>query len=213
MMPVSPRNIVRRDHGWPSLSLYLCRAAVAVAVISVVACDDPERRSRATAAAEALEAERVKARADAAARVEAGRLAALWTYFELPVGQARQLTAAIRSANNIDAGGEDARAAMLVFRDHPSWGRSSYIVLENGAFVCGRCRVTVVAGDGPAVEMPAHRPPTDDAIAIFIDNEAQLWTITNEATSLAVTFAVKGGRRETARFDVGGLDAARMPGW
>lgn len=102
---------------------------------------------------------------------------------------------------------------MLVFRDHPSWGRSSYVVLEAGAFDCDRCTVTVTADEDAPTRIAAHRPRTNEAIALFIDDERTLWALTARAKQMRVEFPVKARGKRTASFEVGGLDVTKMPGW
>ena len=48
---------------------------------------------------------------------------------------------------------------------------------------------------------------------MFIEDEAALWRIANDAGMVAVEFPVKAGGTRTALFEVGGLDPMRMPGW
>jgi hypothetical protein len=168
----------------------------------------------ARAAREAEQAADAKARGERLAALEAERLAAIWTYHDVPVEQGRQRTAAIRSTENVDTDGQGARAVQLVFRDHPSWGRSSYLVLQAGDFDCSpRCTVGVTADETEPVLMAARRPNTDEAIAMFIDDAEALWRLTSDATRVSIAFPVEAVGTRTARFDVAGLDALKMPGW
>jgi hypothetical protein len=101
-----------------------------------------------------------------------------------------------------------------VFRDHASWGRSSYLVLQAGDFDCSpRCTVTVGVDDGEPMRMAARRPNTDDAIAMFINDAAALWEATAGATRITIEFPVRAGGTRTATFDVAGLDESKLPGW
>src|SRR4051812_9489706 len=107
----------------------------------------------------AAEAARAKARAEADAARNAERLAALWNYYEQPVAKGVQLSASIFSTNGVDADGLGARSVRLVFRDHPEWGKASYLVLEAGDFECyAGCRVAVTVDDAAPVRMTAKRP-------------------------------------------------------
>jgi hypothetical protein len=160
------------------------------------------------------EAAKAKAREDAAAARDAGRLAALWSYADVPVEKGRQLSAAIYSTNDVDSDGKGPRRVRLVFRDHASWGRSSYLVLQGGDFNCyGGCTVTVTADGDTPKPMAARRPRTDEAIAMFINDARALWRLTAEAKQLSVEFPVTAGGSRTATFDVAGLDPSKMPGW
>ena len=161
--------------------------------------------------------EDVKAKADAAR--EQSRTAALWSYNTEPVaghGKAggSQLSASIYARDDVDVDGSGAKPVRLIFRDHPSWGKSSYLVLQAGDFDCyGGCKVKVTADDAAPKAMAASRPKTDEAIAMFIEDERALWRMTRDAKSLSIEFPVKTGGTRTAVFEVGGLDRGQMPGW
>lgn len=160
----------------------------------------------------------VKEKADAAR--EQGRLANLWSYDKTPVdgGSVQggtQLSASIYAKDDVDTDGSGPRPVRLIFRDHPSWGTSSYLVLEAGDFACyGGCKVKVQVDDAPARPMAASRPPTDEAIAMFIEDEKALWRKAREAKkTLAITFPVKAGGTRTAVFETAGVDASQLPRW
>jgi hypothetical protein len=61
--------------------------------------------------------------------------------------------------------------------------------------------------------MAASRPKTDEAIAMFIEDERALWRLAKDAKVLAVEFPVKAGGTRTAVFEVGGLDPSKLPKW
>jgi hypothetical protein len=161
---------------------------------------------------------RIKERLDdAKAKLEADnaqrRMAALWAYQTEPVKGGNQLSAAIYSKDPVDTGG-GRHPVRLIFRDHPGWGRSSYLVLQDGDFDCyGGCKVKVSVDGGAAKAMAASRPKTDEAIAMFIEDEQALWRLARNARTLAIEFPVKAGGTRTATFETGGLDAEKMPGW
>ena len=162
----------------------------------------------------------IKARAGAAR--EAQRLAALWAYDSQGVPGGQQLSASIYAKDEIDVGGTGTTPVRLIFRDHPSWGRSSYLVLNDGDFDCyGGCRVKVTVGDAAPVSLPGTRPDTDEAIAMFIDDEKRMWRLVKEAgagedtpaRTVSVEFPGKGAGKVTAVFEVGGLDPDRLATW
>lgn len=155
----------------------------------------------------------VKAKAEAAR--EQGRLANLWSYDKTPVeGGKTQLSASIYSKDDVDTDGTGKKPVRLIFRDHPSWGTSSYLVLQAGDFDCyGGCKVKVQVDDQPAQPMAASRPKTDEAIAMFIEDEKALWRKAQKAKTLAITFPVKLGGTRTAVFETGGVDASQLPRW
>lgn len=161
--------------------------------------------------------DQVKAKADTMR--EDAHLSGLWSYDSKPVKGGKQLSAAIYSSEPVDTDGSGAKTVRLIFRDHPSWGKSSYLVLQAGDFDCyGGCKVKVTADDNPPRSMAASRPKTDEAIAMFIEDERGLWRLVRKSKTVSIEFPVKasakqaGGER-TATFEVGGLDGKRLPGW
>ena len=153
-----------------------------------------------------------KAKADAAR--EARRAAALWSYQTENVKGGQQLSAAIYSKDAVDTDGSGANPVRLIFRDHPTWGTSSYLVLQAGDFACyGGCRVKVKVDDTAQKSMSALRPDTDEAVAMFINDEQALWRMLKDAKQVSVEFPVKAGGTRTAVFEVAGLDRKKLPGW
>jgi hypothetical protein len=153
-----------------------------------------------------------EAKSQAAAQSESARLQGLWSYQTSPVGKGKQLNASIYAKNDIDTGAGRSQVR-LIFRDHPAWGRSSYLVLDNGDFDCyGGCALKMLV-DGKPRTMAGSRPKTDEAIAMFVEDERALWRTVKKSKTLTITIPLKGARAQQAVFEVGGLDASRMPGW
>jgi hypothetical protein len=177
-------------------------------------CSDPEADRAETAAAEAAKAAEARVRDAAAAKREVERLADLWTYSDTPAGKGRQLSTYLYSTEGVDTDGQGAKRVQLVFRDHPAWGRSSYLVLQGGDFNCySGCTVKVTVDDAAAKPMAGRRPKTDEAIAMFINDEMALWRMTAGATRIGIEFPVSAGGTRTATFEVAGLNRSKMPGW
>ena len=167
----------------------------------------------ASAAAARIKPRLEEIRAKAEAEAQQRRLAALWSYGEEPVKGGTQLSAAIYSQEPVDTDGGGAHPVRLIFRDHPAWGRSAYLVLEAGDFDCyAGCRLKVVA-DGKTHALPGSRPKTDEAIAMFIDDHKALWKLAKASKQLSIEFPTKGVGRKTVDFEVGGLDAKKLPKW
>ena len=170
-----------------------------------------EHPTSAAAARVKPKLDEIKAKAEEAQ--QQARLQALWAYGNEPVKGGAQISAAIYSQEPVDTDGSGAKPVRLIFRDHPEWGRSSYLVLEAGDFDCYKgCRLKVVA-DGKTLTLPGSRPKTDEAIAMFIDDHKALWKLAKASKQLSIEFPTKGVGRKTADFEVGGLDAARLPKW
>ena len=167
-----------------------------------------------SAAAARLRPRIAEAKAKAEQAQQQRRLASLWAYGAEPVKGGTQLSAAIYSQVPIDVDGSGARPVRLIFRDHPDWGRSSYLVLERGDFRCpGGCKVQVTLDGKAPKAMAASRPRTDEAIAMFIEDERALWRMAGSARTMTIEFPVKMGGTRTAMFEVGGLDKGRLPKW
>ena len=167
-----------------------------------------------TSAAERIRPLHAEARAKGNAVREGARLESLWAYNTEAVKGGNQLSAAIFSEEGVDSDGSGPKPVRLIFRDHPDWGRSSYLVMQAGDFDCyGACRVAVTVDEAAPVRMAANRPDTDEAIAMFIDDERALWRMLDGARRLAVEYPVKAGGTRTAVFEVGGLERTRLPGW
>ena len=150
----------------------------------------------------------------AEAQREHSRTAALWSYLKQPVKGGTQVSAAIYSKDPVDVDGNGGQPVRLIFRDHPSWGKSSYLVLQSGDFAChGGCKVKVTIDDKAPESMAALRPETDEAIAMFINDERALWRMTEGAKLLRVEFPVQAGGTRAATFEVAGLDRSQLPGW
>jgi hypothetical protein len=144
----------------------------------------------------------------------ADRLAALWTYYDGPVAGGRQRSATVYSTDYVDTDGRVPRRVRLVFRDHPSWGASSYLLLESGDFNCySGCTVVVKVDGDPPKRLKARRPKTGEAIAMFIDDPGALWLLTLGARTLTIDFPVKLAGTRSVSFVVGGLDRSKMGGW
>ena len=158
--------------------------------------------------------EDVKGRAEGAR--EQRRMETLWDYSQVAAEGGTQRSAAILSKEPVDVDGSGAKPVQLVFRDHPKWKRSSYLVLQASDFAkaCyARCQVTVVADAAAPKRMSANRPDTDEAIAMFIDDNKALWRLARKTQVLEIEFPVKDGTTRKAVFETGGLDGKQMAGW
>lgn len=159
-----------------------------------------------------LQYQQARTKADAARELR--RITGLWAYQTEAAKGGSQLSAAIYAKDNVATDGSGAKPVRLIFRDHPEWGRSSYLTLEAGDFNCyDGCKVKVTVDDAMAKSMAASRPKTDEAIAMFIEDERALWRLAKDAKALAIEFPVKAGGTRTAVFEVGGLEPAKLPKW
>lgn len=156
--------------------------------------------------------EEVKAKGEAAR--ERRSLQALWNYAQVAAEGGTQRSAMIYSKDLVDLDGSGAKPVQLVFRDHPKWKRSAYLVLQASDFRCaGGCKVKVVADGAAPKSMDAWRPDTDEAIAMFITDQKALWKLLRKTGVASIEFPVKAGGTRTAVFETGGLEGAQLPGW
>lgn len=175
-------------------------------------------RYAGTATADRIQAQYQQAQGKAKAAREQRRVESLWSYMSTPVKLAKgkdgtQLSASIYAKANVETDGSVPRPVQLIFRDHPDWGRSSYLVLQAGDFDCyGGCKLKVTV-DGKSKTMAGSRPKTDEAIAMFVEDERGLWRLIGQAEELSIEFPVKAGGKRSASFEVGGLKPEKLPGW
>lgn len=168
----------------------------------------------ASAAFARIEANYNEVKDKAAKAREQRRTAALWTYQTQPLEKGEQVSASLYARDPVDTDGSGPRPVQLIFRERPDWGRSSYLVLEKGDFDCyGGCKVKLKVDDAAPRPVDASRPKTDEAIAMFIEDEKMLWKTVKGAKVIAIEFPVKAGGTRTAVFEVGGLDPSKMPKW
>lgn len=169
-----------------------------------------------TQAAERIKAQYADVKAKSDAEATHSRMVALWTYQQIPVKGGTQRSAAINAKDDLDVDGSGAKPVQLIFRDHPSWGKSAYLVLKAGDFAksCyAHCKVMVTLDDKAPRAMSANRPKTDEAIAMFIDDERALWRMTRDTQVMKIEFPTNAVGKQTATFEVGGLQRSQMPGW
>lgn len=147
-------------------------------------------------------------REKAATQREARRLAKLWVYTAVPEGGGTQYAAAIESREP-PAPGQRLR---LVLREHPQWGRSVYLLLDDLKFDCSKGCATLAVrfDDAPAQRMKATIPPTGEP-ALFIDDDKAFIARLAKAKLVAIDATVKGSGPKTYEFEVSGYDASKLP--
>lgn len=167
----------------------------------------------ASAAAARVKPKLEEIAAKAEEQKETRRLEALWSYGDETVKGGHQLSASIYSSEEVDTDGAGAHPVRLIFRDHPEWGRSAYLVLQAGDFDCYKgCKLKITV-DGKEHTLPGSRPNTDEAIAMFIVDNKALWKLAKSGKRLSIEFPTKQMGRRSASFEVGGLDASKLPKW
>jgi len=153
-------------------------------------------------------------RAKATTQRESRRVARLWAYAAVAEAGGTQYTAAVESKEPLKsaASAKDAERIRLVLRDHPKWGRSVYLLLDNAKFDCskGCATLPVRFDDAPAQRMKATIPPTGEP-ALFIDDDKGFSAKMLKARSVAIDATIKGEGAKTFVFEVGGYDATKLP--
>ncbi|MBS0558190.1 MAG: hypothetical protein JSR27_12320 [Proteobacteria bacterium] len=138
------------------------------------------------------------------------RLAQLWSYTATAEDGGTQYAAAIASKQ---APNQPNARLRLVLRQHPKWGRSVYLLLDNATFDCkGGCATLPVSfDDGKPQRMKATVPPTGEP-ALFIDDDKGFIAKMEKAKTVDVGVKLKGIGEFNAEFEVGGFVADKwMP--
>lgn len=135
------------------------------------------------------------------------RLEKLWSYNVEPVeggGDGVVHTAAIYAMP--DAGNAPVR---LVLRQHPKWGRSVYLVLDNGEFDCPPgCQVQIKFDDEASRPFKATKS-SENRQAMFIDDEKTLRQALDAYRVITIATSV-GGKPRSLSFEVGGFDRVQF---
>ena len=110
--------------------------------------------------------------------------------------------------------GEDAPApvpdAQLVLRDHPSWGRSAYLLLEQKKFDCGMpCMVRIAFDDAPATEWKGKQADSGKGPALFIEDDAAFEKALAAAKQVRIELPKGSGHIPALVFEVGGYAPGR----
>ena len=154
-------------------------------------------------------------RAKATAQSESRRLARLWAYSAVPEAGGTQYAASIESKDPLAPGqsSRDIKRVHLILRQHPQWGQSVYLMLDNEKFDCrSGCPSLPVSFDGgPKQPMKATIPPTGEP-ALFIDDDKGFIAKILKTKSVAIDVVLKGEGRKTLVFETGGLDTSHLPG-
>ncbi len=150
--------------------------------------------------------------AEQQAAAEANRLHGLWTYQGVTLKEGVQHSAAIYSHTVPVEEGDIAPVAdaELVLRDHPSWGRSAYLLLAQSRFKCGQpCAMTIAFDDGEAHRFSGKQADSGKGPALFIEDETGFVAAVKNAKKLRIVLPKGSGLVTSLSFEVGGYDASR----
>lgn len=100
--------------------------------------------------------------------------------------------------------------ARLVLRDHPSWGRSAYLLLEQSKFDCGKpCALRIAFDDAEATAWSGKQADSGKGPALFINDHEKFGAALAVAKQVRITLPKGSGNIPSLVFDVGGYDAGR----
>jgi hypothetical protein len=143
---------------------------------------------------------------------EVRRLQGLWDYQANAVEGGTQRSATLFSKTP-DLG-EDSPApipdAQLVLRDHPSWGRSVYVLLEQKKFDCGKpCAMRIAFDGAPAREWKGKQADSGKGPALFIEDDGAFEKALEGAKEVRIELPEGSGRIPSLVFEVGGYAPER----
>lgn len=143
---------------------------------------------------------------------DARRLRELWDYQSVAKGRGWQRTATIFSRTPVAEEGELAIQpdAQLVLRDHPDWGRSSYLLFAQSKFECGPpCRTQISFDGGTVQSFAGKQADSGKGPALFIEDEARFIKHMSDAREVRIQLPKGSGSATLFVFEVSGFDAAR----
>lgn len=144
---------------------------------------------------------------------ESRRLGELWDYQAVAVGKGVQRSAAIYSRTVPAEEGQPVPTsdAQLVLRDHPSWGRSSYLLLAQSRFDCGTpCSMQISFDDGEARRYAGKQADSGKGPALFIEDEKRFIEAMTNAGKVRIELPKGSGRIPALVFEVAGYDPDRF---
>jgi hypothetical protein len=146
-----------------------------------------------SAEAKALKLRYEEISAQAQAMQEERRLATLWDYQQVAVGDKTQFSAGIYSKQEMFGGqpSDLPPAARMIIRIHPAWGNSIYLVLAQSKFQCGApCTMQISFDGGEYKTFPGKQADTGTGPALFIENDKAFYKALK--TSKNIKIKVKG---------------------
>ena len=146
---------------------------------------------------------------------EKRRLAGLWAYTVASVKGGTQYAASIENAPPLSPPGltgRDAKHVHLILRQHPEWGQTVYLMLDNEKFNCkSGCKMLPISFDGEAAKpWKATIPPTGEP-AIFIDDDQAFIARVLKTKKVAIDVVLLEQGKKTLVFETGGLDMSHLP--
>ena len=166
-----------------------------------------------SAAASGLDASLTDTRKQAATARDGHRLRDLWEYQAVTVeagGVQRSATIYSRTVPVEEGEVAPVADARLVLRDHPSWGRSVYLLLAQSKFSCGKpCTMRIGFDDAEAASWTGKQADSGKGPALFVVDEKRFVEQMQKAKQVRITLPKGSGTTPSLLFEVGGFDAGR----
>lgn len=140
------------------------------------------------------------------------RLRDAWDYQSVATGGGVQRSATIYS-RTVPVGEDEVLPvadARLVLRDHPSWGRSVYLLLEQSKFACGSpCTMRIAFDGNEATAWAGKQADSGTGPALFINDDQKFIAAMAAAKQVRIILPKGSGMIPSLVFEVGGYEAAR----
>lgn len=141
------------------------------------------------------------------------RLSELWNYQTVAIGTGVQRSATLYSHTAVAEEGVVAATpdAQLVLRDHPSWGRSVYLLLELSRFECGKpCAMQISFDDGEAQRFAGRQADSGSGPALFIEEDKRFIEAMSQAKKVRIKLPKGSARIPALTFEVAGYAPSRF---
>lgn len=144
---------------------------------------------------------------------EQRRLSELWDYQTIAMGNGMQRSATLYSHTAAAEEGVVATTpdAQLVLRDHPSWGRSTYLLLALSRFDCGKpCAMQISFDGGEAQRYAGRQADSGSGPALFIEEDQRFIAAMSQAKKVRIKLPEGSARIPVLTFEVAGYTPSRF---
>ena len=185
--------------------------ALLLGLVLLSACADSGDEESSTEPKKATPVDAAREARDRAEGVER-RLKELWIYQDVTTEGGVQKSATIFS-RTVEVGEGELQPepdAQLVLRDHPSWGRSAYLLLAQARFKCGKpCAMMIAFDTGDPQRFTGLQADSGKGPALFINNETAFIAALKQARLVHIALPKDSGLVSSLSFEVGGYDLSR----
>ena len=175
--------------------------------------DELRRKHGETRAAAKMRTTLAEVQERAEAERERRRLRDLWTYQKFAVDGGTQHSASLDSRVEHDPESESRPPppdATLIFRRHPAWGESAYLVLAQESLRCGPpCTLRIRFDDGEPQTFAGDPADTGTGPALFIVDRDRFLDRVADAQQVRIYLPATEHLAPMFEFEVGGFDRKR----